>query len=336
MIRVAIVGLAHPHVTYLLTEIAHRPELRLVAVAERDADLRARYLGDADADVVVHDHHDTLLTDHEVDVVAICGIYAERADAVVAALRAGAHVVADKPLCTELDQLAAIEKTAAETGRMVSVMFEKRFYPSTLAVRRLIDAGVLGVPALIASTGPHKLNRATRPDWFFRRDGYGGITGDLPVHDIDLVLLLSGATDGTVSALAGNARLPELPEFSDHTAVLLNAGDIAATIEANWLSPEAADVHGHYRMRIAGTEGTAEIDWAYNRLDVATHTRAPWQEPLGERKRAAEDFFDAVLAGTSPEVDTAASLTATGVALLAQRSADSGGEVLRWTRRGES
>lgn len=96
-------------------------------------------------------------------------------------------------------------------------------------------------------------------------------------------------------------------------------------MEANWLSPQAADVHGHYRMRLTGSEGTAELDWAYNTLGVATHDRAPWQEPLGEPRRPAAYFFDALAAGVEPEVGTAASLLATRVALLAQRSADSGG-----------
>src|SRR5699024_5745857 len=110
-----------------------------------------------------------------------------------------------------------------------------------------------------------------------------------------------------------------------HVAVLLQAGTVAATIEANWLSPQAADVHGHYRMRLTGSEGTAELDWAYNTLTVATHDRPTWQEPLEDPRRPAAYFFDALAAGREPEIGTAASLLATRVALLAQRSADTGG-----------
>src|SRR5690606_26439043 len=127
-----------------------------------------------------------LLTDHEVDVALVAGVYTRRADAVVAALGAGAHVLADKPLCTSLDQLAAAERAAADSGRHVSVVLEKRFYPATLALRRLLADGVLGEPALVASTGPHKLRQRSRPAWFLQRGGYGGIAADLPVHDIDL------------------------------------------------------------------------------------------------------------------------------------------------------
>lgn len=326
--RVAILGAAHPHVHYVMDEVARRPELELVAAAEPRPQLREQYLGGLDG-VPLYSEVTDLLARHEVDVALVAGVYTERAAASLAALAAGAHVLADKPLCTSLEQLDAIA-AAAEAGRQVSVVFEKRFYPPTLALRNLLDDGVLGEIVLVAGTGPHKLGQANRPDWFLRRDGYGGIAADLPVHDIDLVLHLTGATSGTVAAKTGNARPADHPEFDDHVALLLRAGSVTATIEANWLGPEAADVHGHYRMRLAGTRGTAELDWAYQSLTVTTHDRPTWSEPLDPGQRPAQYFFDALLAGREPEITTAASLLATRVALTAQASADAGGELLSW------
>lgn len=332
--KVAILGAAHQHVDYALAEVAQREELELVAVAEPDPALRERFLDGVSAPS--YDSPQELLAAHEVDVALIAGIYSERAEATVAALRSGAHVLADKPLCTSLDQLAEIREAAAVAQRHVSIVFEKRFYPATLALRRLLADGVLGEIAMVASTGPHKLNQATRPAWFLDPATYGGIAGDLPIHDIDLVLDLVGAQQGagqqgielhgTVAAHVGNARAADHPGFDDHVSLLLRAGDVPATIEANWLGPEASDVHGHYRMRVTGALGTAEVDWAYHRLIVTTHDRPTWEEPLGVAQRPAEYFFDALLEGRVPEVTTAASLQATEVALKAQLSAESDGE----------
>lgn len=322
--KVAIIGAAHPHVAYALDEVAARPELELVAVCEPDEQLRSTYLPSGLV-APVYDSAADLFDAQDVDVALVAGIYSRRGADTRLALEAGAHVLADKPLCTSLSELDEIAAAAERSGRYVSVVFEKRFYPPTLAASRLLADGVLGELALVASTGPHKLNLPSRPPWFLSRAGYGGIANDLPVHDIDLVLSLTGAQQGTVSALTGNARPADHPEFDDHVAVLLHAGGVSATMEADWLSPQAADVHGHYRMRLTGSEGTAELDWAYNTVAVATHDRAPWQEPLGEPRRPAAYFFDALAAGVEPEVGTAASLLATRVALLAQRSADSGG-----------
>lgn len=327
--KVAILGAAHAHVDYALQEVAHRKDLHLVGAAESDPAMREQFLGDL-ADVPVYSDVDELLGNIDFDVALVAGVYRERAAATLAALNAGAHVLADKPLCTSLEDLERIEQAAAVSGKHVSVVFEKRYYPATLALRRLLDDGVLGTIALVASTGPHKLRQHTRPEWFLDPDRYGGIAGDLPIHDIDLVLQMTGATCGTVSAVTGNVRASDHPGFDDHVALLLHAGDAVATIEANWLGPEAADVHGHYRMRVAGSEGTAELDWAYHSLRVATHQRGTWEEPLGEPVRPAAYFFDALEAGEEPQISTAASLLATRVALLAQRSAETGGAQQHW------
>lgn len=329
MIRVAILGAAHPHVEYVLSEVAARPDFSLVGVAEADPEMRAKHLSGL-SDIVVYGTPDELLAAQDIDVAFIAGVYSERAHAIISALTAGAHVIADKPLCTTLEDLARIERCVAQSGRHVSVIFEKRFYPATLAIRKMIDEGELGQLALVASTGPHKLNLPTRPPWFLRRATYGGIAGDLPVHDIDLALLLSGARSGTVSALTGKARNGEPAAFDDHVAVLLRAGNLAATIEANWLGPQSAEVHGRYRMRLTGTEGTAELDWAHHALTVETHRRPLRKIELPAARPPAAYFFDAVAAGIEPEITTAQSLLATRVALLAQASADAGGAQRTW------
>lgn len=322
--KVAIVGAAHPHVTYALDEVAARTDLELVGVCEPDQQLRHAYLP-AELTAPVYATTAELFAEREVDVALVAGVYSRRGADTLAALQAGAHVLADKPLCTSLAELDAITAAAERSGRHVSVVFEKRFYPPTLAAGRLLAEGVLGELALVASTGPHKLNLPSRPPWFLTRAGYGGIAADLPVHDIDLVLALTGARSGSVSARTGNVRPQDHPDFDDHVALLLQAGGTTATIEASWLSPQAADLHGHYRMRLTGSEGTAELDWAYNTLTVATHDRPVWQEPLGQPRRPAAYFFDALADGREPEITTAASLLATRVALLAQRSADHDG-----------
>lgn len=329
--KVAILGAAHPHVNYVLEELRHRPGLQLVGAAEPDPSMRHQFLGGLE-DIPVIDDIAQLAESVDFDVALVAGVYSQRAAAVAAALRAGAHVIADKPLCTNLDDLAGIERLATSQGRHVSVVFEKRFYPATLALRKVIDRGVLGDIALVASTGPHKLRQAERPAWFLDSARYGGIAGDLPVHDIDLVLSMTSAESGTVSAQTGNAREAEHPGFDDHVALLLRSGHALATIEANWLGPEASEVHGHYRMRVTGSEATAELDWTYHGLRITSHTRASWEEPLPEPVRPARYFFDAIERGTEPEITTAQTILASRIALLAQRSAAHGGMPEHWAR----
>ncbi|NEE02226.1 Gfo/Idh/MocA family protein [Phytoactinopolyspora halotolerans] len=328
MIQLAVAGMAHPHVSYVFSELPHRPQVRLVAASDPDPANLARY-ADSLGDVPTYADHRELLDQHDVDVVAVNGVYVDRAGVVVDALRAGAHVLADKPLCTSLDQLSAIEDAAADSGRIVSVMFEKRGYPVTLAARRLLDAGTLGELALIASTGPHALRHGNRPPWFFT-PAYGGVLADLAAHDVDMVLALTGARDGYVVGATGKRAYPQYPDFHDHASMLLRAGPVTATIDAHWLAPEAGNGNGRYQMRLVGTRGTAEMRWTERQLEVATHDQDTWLEPLPPGRRPAEDFVGALLDGTQPEVGTAESIDATRIALLAQHSADSGGTVEAW------
>lgn len=323
MIRVGLLGAAHGHVGYALTEARLTEDVTIVAAAERDPAARAAHL--AELTIPITDDPLGVLDQVELDVAVVCGIFSERAEVVVECLRRGIPVLADKPLCTTLDQWERI-RSAAVGGPHLALMFDKRFYPETTVARRLLADGVLGELAMVTSSGPHKLLRAQRPDWFLHRDTYGGIANDLPTHDIDLVLALSGARRGTVAAATGQVRCPDLPGFDDHVAVLLSTDTVTAAIDADWMHPEASDVHGHYRMRLIGTEGTAEIDWAYHQVAVTTHDRARWQEPLPAKPRPVQFFFDALRSGTTPAVTTQDSLRVTKLALLGQRSADLGSQ----------
>src|SRR5690625_5295175 len=149
-VKVAILGAAHPHVDYALEEVAHRDELELVAAAEPDPTMRGQFLGSLTG-VPVYADFAELLAAHDVDVALVPGIYARRAEATLLALDAGAHVLADKPLCTSTAELEAISAAAQRAGRHVSIVFEKRFYPATIALRRLLADGVLGDLALVRS-----------------------------------------------------------------------------------------------------------------------------------------------------------------------------------------
>ena len=121
-----------------------------------------------------------------------------------------------------------------------------------------------------------------------------GILNDLGVHDIDLALSLSGATNGSLVGLAGNVSVPEHPGFEDHGAALLRLGRVTASIDVSWLTPRASPYHGDYHMCLTGTKGTAHMYWARNILEVVSEERGPQRVALGPARRPVEDIFDAV------------------------------------------
>ena len=323
-VRFGLAGLRHPHLEYLLKEIEGRPDdVRIVALAEEDSAIReefGRRLG-----VTTYAGYPDMLAREHLDAVGVISINGERGRVVADCLAAGHHVISDKPLCTTLADLDHIEAAWRRGGQQLSLLLDKRFYAPTLAVRKLLGEGELGDLVLAWASGPHRLRRATRPDWTFRHATYGGILNDLCIHDIDLLLWFTGARSGSVQGFAGNRRHPDLPEFQDHGQVLLRTDNgLLATIEAHWFSPEAAPYHGDYRIVLTGTEGTAELRFAQGELLVATNARPPRMEPLPPQGSVVGDFLDAILTGAAATVRTEEILTATRVALLAQTTANSG------------
>lgn len=348
MLRIAIIGAAHPHVEYVLDELRRqdRRDFVLVGVHDPDPQIADDYAEPFGAPVFT-DATDLLA--EGVDVAVIAGVYGARGSNVVAALRAGAHVLADKPLCTSLAELDQIDAAARETGRTVNLMLEKRGYPETLAALELVRSGELGDIVGITSSGPHKLNRAQRPDWFFDRAQYGGILADLAVHDLDAALLFAPASEAVVHGVVSgplNVAAPHdsagpldraarheraASDFALYGVASLTTPSTVVTAEVSWLTPQAADLHGDYRLRIVGTEGSAEIFWARGGVEVTTADRETRSLQLPPGLRPAEPALDAFAAGTTPEVGTKQSLIATRLALLAQESADQDGAARAWS-----
>jgi predicted dehydrogenase len=323
-IRLAIAGLRHPHVEGLIEE-ALRQDSRaeLVAIAEDDSPTRARYA--ARLGVQSYSDYREMLQKERLDAVGVAAINGRRGRIVLDCLEAGLHVISDKPLCTSLTDLGDIQAAWKRNGRILSVMLDKRLYPPTLALKEILAAGDLGDPVLAWTSGPHRLNRPTRPDWMFRHDLYGGILNDLAIHDVDLLLWLTGARSGKVQGLTGNLGHGDVPEFEDYGQLLLKADDgLMAAAEVHWFSPEAAPYHGNYQMVLTGTKGTAELNWARNQLTVATHQAPPRAIPLAQPQSVVRDFFTAVADGTEPVVRTEEVLAATRVTLLAQTTANTG------------
>jgi len=122
---------------------------------------------------------DVLLDNPDIDLVIIADIPAMRAARAIEAMRAGKDVMTDKPGCTTPAQLAKLRDVQRDTGRIWSIDFSERFeVPAVQRAAELVRAGAIGRVIQTVGLGPHRLNAATRPDWFFQRDQYGGILCD--------------------------------------------------------------------------------------------------------------------------------------------------------------
>ena len=202
-----------------------------------------------------------LLDDPGIDLIAISCIPRDRAAWAIRAMEAGKDVMVDKPGCTTLAQLAELRAVQASTGRIWSVDFSERFeVPCVTRAAELVAEGAIGQVVQTVGLGPHRLNRATRPGWFFDRDAYGGILTDIASHQIDQFLFFTGSTRAEVMlAGVGNFGNPADPGLQDFGEIALRSERGRGYIRVDWFTPDALPNWGDGRLTILGTEGYIEL-----------------------------------------------------------------------------
>lgn len=202
-----------------------------------------------------------LLENRDIDLILISSVPADRADLAIAAMRHGKDIMTDKPGCTTLEQLEAIKATVNETGRIWSIDFSERFeVPCTTTADELIRNGEIGTVIQTVGLGPHRLNLPTRPDWFFKKDRYGGILCDIASHQVDQFLYFTGSTDAEIThAATANYANPAHPGLQDFGEIALKSDRAHGYIRVDWYTPDALPTWGDGRLTILGTEGFIEL-----------------------------------------------------------------------------
>lgn len=202
-----------------------------------------------------------LLEDPEVRLVLTAAPNDERAAIAIESMRHGKDVMTDKPGCVSLDQLEALRRTVAETGRIWSVNFSERF--EVRAVTRaleLVRGGAIGEVVHTTGLGPHRLNRHLRPAWFFERRRYGGVLTDIGSHQCDQFLAFTGArTASVVAARVANLANPADPGLQDFGEAMLRAGRASGYFRVDWYTPDGLPTWGDGRLFVLGTEGYLEL-----------------------------------------------------------------------------
>lgn len=201
------------------------------------------------------------LDDPSIDIILTAAIPAQRAAIAVAAMQAGKDVMSDKPGIVSFKQLAEIEQAVAETGRIFSICFSERFIvPAVGLAQKLVADGAIGQVIQTMGMGPHRFNRAIRPQWFFDTATYGGILNDIASHQIDQFLIFSSADNAEiVSSSIGHFADNDLPDFQDFGEILLRNENATGYIRVDWFTAEGLSTWGDGRLFILGTQGTIEL-----------------------------------------------------------------------------
>ncbi|SEF18454.1 Gfo/Idh/MocA family protein [Jiangella alba] len=255
--------------------------------------------------------------DPAVDVVSVCVEPDRRADAVIAALQAGKHVLVDKPLALTAADAAKVAAVAAETGKVCLPAHHQRFHPMIAAARGAVAGGKVGLPWNVQAD-------------FLVAGGTPSPAGELAnfaVYPLDVVLALTGLRVRRVFArLATHWSGGDADDFAllflTHENGLTSTISVGRTRELADTRPAGLAVH---RYRVSGSHGVLDIDASrpavvQRRAEASSHV---WHGP-GTVDRLLDELRAAIAAGRPSSPSAAAAVHIAEIVDAARTAAASG------------
>lgn len=200
-VRMASLGAARITPNALIRPARSTEGVEVLAVAARDQH-RARAFATKHGIPRVHESYEALLDDPDIDAVynplpnGLHGYWT------LAALRAGKHVLCEKPFTANAEEAAEVAHAADASGRVVMEAFHWRYHPLAQRLKELIDSEAIGRLRRIESWVCFPLPFAS--DIRYRLDLAGGATMDAGCYAINIVRALTGSEP---SVLRAQARL---------------------------------------------------------------------------------------------------------------------------------
>ena len=189
-LKIAIIGTGNIGSTHAAAYRAHPDQAEIVACCDLDQEKAEKYAQRYDIPHVYTDMYEMMRVERP-DAVSVCTWNKSHKDAAICALRAGAHVLCEKPMAMNTQQAEEMKAAAQEAGRLLMVGFVRRYGNDAAILKPHIEAGELGE---IYYAKAQYLRRKGYPGGWFGDLSYagGGPLIDLGVHVIDLVKYLAG------------------------------------------------------------------------------------------------------------------------------------------------
>jgi UDP-N-acetylglucosamine 3-dehydrogenase len=229
-----------------------------------------------------------MLKDKSIEAVNICTWSTLLAKEALKALRAGKHVLVEKPMATNPKQAEKLVQTAQDNGLHLTVGFLMRFIPGLQSIRQSVEDRKIG--DLVCAT-------AKRVSQWPERIGDVGVVKDTAIHDIDVMRYISKEDPTSVYAKMGSMRIKK---FEDYAQIMLTYKDgKSAFIECNWLTPYKTRM-----LTVTGSDAIMRLDYITQDLWIeqqkeTVQPRLPFQEPL---KAELQHFVDCIIEKKKPIV----------------------------------
>ncbi len=231
MIRIGVVGAGV--IGQLRAQTIHQhPQTELVGVADPDID-RARSAV-ATSGGQAFSEWEQLLKCDGLEAIVVSSPVQFHEEAVIGALQAGLHVLCEKPLANSVEACRRMLAAARESGQILAVGFNHRYYPAVSYVRSVIAEGRIGTLDHLRVFGGHDGLANFRADWQYQGAlSGGGAMMDVGIHMTDLAYHLLGDITEVYGISSG--RVWNVPGSEDNAMALFKSSSgVSAIYQATW------------------------------------------------------------------------------------------------------
>lgn len=295
-VRLGILGAADIAPRSLVGPARSVPEVEIAAVAARDRG-RAEHFAAMNGIPVVHDDYEDLISDPDVDAVYNVTPNGLHGRWTAAAVRAGKHVLCEKPFAANAAEARAVAEAARDTGLVIMEGFHYRYHPLIARALDVIQSGEIGVVRSIATGfgAPGKPPDNIR----WNLELAGGALMDIGCYPIHLIRTLGGAEPRVVAAemITASADID-----ADAAIELRFPAGVTGTVKASML-PEASYYSYAHVVGEAGELDITEPFMPHKGHELVVRS------PNGVRRETESleptyvfqlrSFADAILSGTA-------------------------------------
>lgn len=256
-VRVALIGCGNIGAGGHAPAYAHIREARLVAVCDHVPE-RAEATAQATGATAYVDYREVLARD-DVEAVDLCVPTDQHAPLAVDALRAGKHVLCEKPMARTLAEADAMIAAAQEHQRRLMIGHVRRFDHRYTAIAAAIEAGEIGKPVYIRRAERQWLPFPAEA-WYWHPERGGGVILDIGVHIADLLRWYFKQDAVSVYAVGRQVRDAARAAHSyDHVLITFRFRDGSTGVaEASWAYPPNYGSAFYAHLDVVGTAGKIE------------------------------------------------------------------------------
>ncbi len=256
-------------------------------------------------------HWEDVVTDRNVDAVAVCTSNNFLAPITIAALEAGKHVLCEKPMGRNSTEAVLMASAAGAAGRILKVGFTLRFHPAIRKAHQICADGELGPVFSVEATYGHGGRPGYEKEWRGNAElAGGGELLDQGVHLLDLSRWFLGDVD-VIAAVTPRWHWDVAPLEDNAFIVLQTRGGQVASLHTSWTQWK-----NRFSFEVFGRDGYARVDGLGGSYGLETltvgrkkgegaapaETVSKYQQSARSWEADWRDFITSIEDGRDPEV----------------------------------